>query len=101
MCRFLEARLEEADARRSSFEKQARQIAQSTKELRRSTSSDIQRCGSYNLTIHFLVYPIPVVPEDGSNTYSYLWVPWPNTMSGSNLQVPGLLYVGPCTQAGT
>ena len=44
-CRFLEARLEEADARRSSFEKQARQIAQSTKELRRSTSSDLQRCG--------------------------------------------------------
>ena len=44
--RFLEARLEEADARRSSFEKQARQIAQSTKELRRSTSSDLQRCGS-------------------------------------------------------
>ena len=41
--RFLEARLEEADARRSSFEKQARQIAQSTKELRRSTSSDVQR----------------------------------------------------------
>lgn len=44
MHRFLEARLEEADARRSSFEKQARQIAQSTKELRRSTSSDVQRC---------------------------------------------------------
>ena len=46
MRRFLEARLEEADARRSSFEKQARQIAQSTKELRRSTSSDLQRCGT-------------------------------------------------------
>ena len=41
--RFLEARLEEADARRSSFEKQARQIVQSTKDLRRSTSSDLQR----------------------------------------------------------
>ena len=50
MSRFLEARLEEADARRSSFEKQARQIAQSTKELRRSTSSDIQRCGTSALT---------------------------------------------------
>ncbi len=43
VCRFLEARLEEADARRSSFEKQARQIVQSTKDLRRSTSSDLQR----------------------------------------------------------
>ena len=46
LCRFLEARLEEADARRSSFEKQARQIVQSTKDLRRSTSSDLQRCAS-------------------------------------------------------
>ena len=50
MRRFLEARLEEADARRSSFEKQARQIAQSTKELRRSTSSDLQRCGTRAIT---------------------------------------------------
>lgn len=50
--RFLEARLEEADARRSSFEKQARQIAQSTKELRRSTSSDVQRYSFCVLPTH-------------------------------------------------
>ena len=50
MHRFLEARLEEADARRSSFEKQARRIAQSTKELRRSTSSDLQRCSFHTST---------------------------------------------------
>ena len=49
MFRFLEARLEEADARRTSFEKQARQIAQSTQNLRRSTSSDLQRCAIESL----------------------------------------------------
>ena len=49
MHRFLEARLEEADARRSSFEKQARQIVQSTKDLRRSTSSDLQRWASQGM----------------------------------------------------
>jgi len=47
--RFLEARLEEADARRTSFEKHARQIAQSTQNLRRSTSSDLQRCAFASL----------------------------------------------------
>ena len=55
VCRFLEARLEEADARRSSFEKQARQIVQSTKDLRRSTSSDLQRWTSVPPAL-FLVY---------------------------------------------